>query len=334
MSPHSGSPKPAQSPIDRDCPCVRCGYNLRTLPTDASCPECDTPVAITFRARADELAGADRRWLRAMTDGALWLFLSLAIPAVFIFVPFPQIDRSNWLGRGRLLLTVALTQAIFALAACWRLATKEKDPPAPDDDQPMTRRVLRLAAVIWIILLTVIVGRSQQIMPAHPTEHRLLLLILSGIAIVSTLLVFRRLKYVARRLPSKALLHQCNFIGSQSPVAIVLLTLVLNRIGDSFGDGLDSFYYTLQVPVPGAGLPWALYSGSTLIRFVDWTDWDDQPKILLIAWPMLLTLATLLLAVQFLFALVRARRADSGLPAYCRDLIRTQSRHAAASTGA
>src|SRR5262245_52264499 len=31
--------------ITTDLPCMRCGYNLRTLGTDALCPECATPVA-------------------------------------------------------------------------------------------------------------------------------------------------------------------------------------------------------------------------------------------------------------------------------------------------
>lgn len=35
---------PAPLHIDNDLPCYKCGYNLRTLQQDASCPECGTPV--------------------------------------------------------------------------------------------------------------------------------------------------------------------------------------------------------------------------------------------------------------------------------------------------
>lgn len=34
--------------IAADLPCHRCGYNLRTLGTDARCPECNFPVYDTF----------------------------------------------------------------------------------------------------------------------------------------------------------------------------------------------------------------------------------------------------------------------------------------------
>ena len=34
----------APATIDRDLPCHRCGYNLRTLPAGGVCPECEAPV--------------------------------------------------------------------------------------------------------------------------------------------------------------------------------------------------------------------------------------------------------------------------------------------------
>ncbi|MEM6748869.1 MAG: hypothetical protein AAF612_00195 [Planctomycetota bacterium] len=30
--------------VEHDLPCLRCGFNLRTLPVDADCPECRLPV--------------------------------------------------------------------------------------------------------------------------------------------------------------------------------------------------------------------------------------------------------------------------------------------------
>ena len=39
---------PPAGPIDVDCPCVRCGYNLRGLPEDINCPECGCPVGRTL----------------------------------------------------------------------------------------------------------------------------------------------------------------------------------------------------------------------------------------------------------------------------------------------
>src|SRR5882757_5920956 len=88
---------PAPPLIDRDCPCVGCRYNLRTSPLDARCPECAKPVLETPRGHAQRLAGADRRWLRAITSGILWLILAFLIPALFLVVPFPREPLMTWM---------------------------------------------------------------------------------------------------------------------------------------------------------------------------------------------------------------------------------------------
>lgn len=64
--------------IEADMPCMRCGYNLRSLQSDAICPECATPVQHTIRYRW--LPFADPVWLKRLRRGAtsvLWLILAL-----------------------------------------------------------------------------------------------------------------------------------------------------------------------------------------------------------------------------------------------------------------
>jgi hypothetical protein len=46
-SPEDG-PLDEQGRIAADCPCIRCGYNLRTLLPDINCPECGCPVSRTL----------------------------------------------------------------------------------------------------------------------------------------------------------------------------------------------------------------------------------------------------------------------------------------------
>lgn len=78
----------AMETIDADVPCARCGYNLRTLPRDGSCPECGQSVSIslgiaTMRAtELGELRQIDPTRLRSLRRGA-----TLATVAWFAGLP-------------------------------------------------------------------------------------------------------------------------------------------------------------------------------------------------------------------------------------------------------
>lgn len=58
-----------------DLPCLTCGYNLRTLSTNANCPECGNPVSQTLR---NTLWLADPVWLkRVRRDVDLLILMSI-----------------------------------------------------------------------------------------------------------------------------------------------------------------------------------------------------------------------------------------------------------------
>jgi hypothetical protein len=52
-----------EAPLDRDLPCLTCGYNLRGLPPGSRCPECGLAIAVTLDV--DQLPGGI---LRAAED--------------------------------------------------------------------------------------------------------------------------------------------------------------------------------------------------------------------------------------------------------------------------
>ena len=63
-----------------DLPCFKCGYNLRSLALDATCPECASPIQDTIRF--GWLQFADPAWLRRIRQGAtctLWLILMIVM---------------------------------------------------------------------------------------------------------------------------------------------------------------------------------------------------------------------------------------------------------------
>ena len=58
-------------------PCLRCRYDLKSLPFDGNCPECGSPIATTTRLqigpakpRDEAEAGAVRRWFKAARTAA------------------------------------------------------------------------------------------------------------------------------------------------------------------------------------------------------------------------------------------------------------------------
>lgn len=72
--------------IAEDKLCIECGYNLRTLRTDAHCTECGQPVADSLKGQ--ELAFASVPWLRVVCRGFRLLNLAIAIMLGWILVFF------------------------------------------------------------------------------------------------------------------------------------------------------------------------------------------------------------------------------------------------------
>jgi hypothetical protein len=150
---------------------------------------------------------------------------------------------------------------------------------------------------------------------------------LSWSGVVATILLFRRLKHVAGRIPSRALLYQSNIVGSQLPIATLL---VASFASGDFRYAPEAFQYAILTPLPGVGLPWplALRAHPFDASFWDWLFYEVrslEPDFLIFAWAIIVTYATLFLAIQFLIALIRVRRADHELSTYSRALLTSQS---------
>ena len=316
---------PAAEPqlIDRDCPCSTCQYNLRTVSLAARCPECATPVIDSLRAHAQSAAATDPKWLRAITNSLLWLILAMLFPWLFLVVGVPERSLGSWLTFDRLRLAVFLTPAILAIAASWRMgAAPRRIYRSADDDQPVTRWLLRGFALVWLLPLLIIAGPlSDPLFNLQPYE--LLLLLLGWSSLITTLFFFRRLKYVARKINSRLLRIQCDIIGSQWPVATVLLTIVLDRREFLYPEP-DALVYAATTPLPAIGVPWLLMANAERLRWLSWNYVENNPEIILKSWPVFVHLATFILAIEFLVTLIRVRRrqsSDRDLPAYCKDLL-------------
>jgi hypothetical protein len=149
--------------IDRDLPCRRCQYNLRTLPADGRCPECGEPVSASSQYRAP-----DARWLRAQARGCCLLVagnaLLIAGMATSAWGPFKELTiplaigvggfRAWLLGVSRQLvglgtaaeafpISLSLAGVALAVAGTLQIARRESGEPEP----PRTK-VLRLGLTL------------------------------------------------------------------------------------------------------------------------------------------------------------------------------------------
>src|SRR5438128_2549555 len=67
----------AEGRVCVDAVCLGCGYNLRSLPEDAVCPECAQPVRRSLAG--EQLRFAQAQWVRLLARGATCLVIALAI---------------------------------------------------------------------------------------------------------------------------------------------------------------------------------------------------------------------------------------------------------------
>ena len=74
----------ADGRIDQDLPCLKCGYNLRTLRDDGQCPECGASVHES--ARLAWLCQHDRVWLRKLAGSTVWIGIAMICFVSFLSV--------------------------------------------------------------------------------------------------------------------------------------------------------------------------------------------------------------------------------------------------------
>lgn len=116
--------------LDEDLECGECGYNLRSLPHDAICPECATPIAdsLSRRLRAFQITRWSAiRWIRRGL--LLWVFSillwGLGITYCTMRVAWATDLRvaARWSLYGVIQSNIAwVFEAIGLVCLCWGLA--------------------------------------------------------------------------------------------------------------------------------------------------------------------------------------------------------------------
>lgn len=113
--------------IDADVPCMRCGYNLRTLPRDGACPECGTSITETLRHHVirDSELGRLRLlgdpWLQAMRRGLDGTIAAWFAGASIIVLLTGGISMYTAVG-GSLYLLPFVASFVVSCRAAWHIA--------------------------------------------------------------------------------------------------------------------------------------------------------------------------------------------------------------------
>ena len=75
----------AAAAVDRDASCIECGYNLRGLPIDGTCPECGAGIAASLEAA--ERWGLSGDGLRDTVRGLRQIRTSLVLTSIVMVLP-------------------------------------------------------------------------------------------------------------------------------------------------------------------------------------------------------------------------------------------------------
>ncbi len=66
--------------------CITCGYDLRSLPTEQSCPECGTPIELSLRG--DLLSLSDPAWIAKIARGQSLLVIGVRLCLIVMVCTF------------------------------------------------------------------------------------------------------------------------------------------------------------------------------------------------------------------------------------------------------
>src|SRR5882724_5427937 len=122
--------------LNQNLPCLRCGYNLRTLSIDARCPECSTPVASSLNPAP--LRYEDPSWtsILALAMGLLLVATSLELLYIIASLLDPSSDTLQSIAQ------FAEPLHAFANPLTW-VAVFVLGKPNPRALSPLSRNRLR-----------------------------------------------------------------------------------------------------------------------------------------------------------------------------------------------
>jgi hypothetical protein len=212
--------------------CYRCGYDLRGIANDGACPECGL-LAERSRRVTNELHDTRPRWLRSLSRGIDLILLAIFAPIGESFVaaiilrfcspswnPYPDFTGFDLsavlLGLGVILLT-----------------RPEGYPPADRADRRL-RILMRIVVIIPVAAMVLLQLQLHLLISSGGKlflfgEQGLVVLLVLFFAIFAflPLLLFLRLRGLARRVRSAHLAEHCIIVGVGAFVSMLYIAAVI-----------------------------------------------------------------------------------------------------------
>ncbi len=152
-------PTDGEGRVNVDVPCTRCGYNLRSLAADGTCPECGTLVEESARRRY--LRFADPSWVRGLAGGAGLLLICLIgliiVPLLYALVVAGTTLPGVHFGQC-IIGPLVLAFSIVGIVGLVRLSRREPAEEALGTERLTARSFLRLC--LWLLAAIVAVGMA------------------------------------------------------------------------------------------------------------------------------------------------------------------------------
>jgi hypothetical protein len=277
---------------DRPDDCYRCGYPLLGIDDEQPCPGCGL-LARRSRRQTDELHNTRPRWLKRISRGANLILLAIVISAAWPFVTTWIMRRMSWLRIGGMgwdslpLLGFDIASVAF-VAGAWLLCSAEKYPPADRADRRL-RWALRVFAVtpILVVLLGHVIGYyyrvpvrwvrigGLRVTPISTVQRVFWAALMVGCTPLP-LLLFARLKGLAKRARSAHLAEHCMIVGVGTTASLVLFGTFAWISNNASRWGWGSYWTSrsqialgMTVALAVAAILFTLWSLYLFIRFTD-----------------------------------------------------------------
>jgi hypothetical protein len=175
--------RPERSPvIDTDLPCVRCGYNLRTLDRKGHCPECGLPVLLSIGG--DSLAHASPRWLCTVQRG-----LDMMIGSTALAIPLAIARQIS--AQGLAIVLEILVAALGLYGVLCFTAVEPRETLRPQGARLQT--VGRVLGVLQVLCAALSLGRFLDLPPNAVSVAAGLGAVLSILLLIFVLVYMQRL---------------------------------------------------------------------------------------------------------------------------------------------
>lgn len=221
----SAAPGGFSGQVDFDCPCRRCGYNLRGLDALGRCPECGTPVGLS--AHGDLLRFADPKWLQTISSG-----LSLVLWGVLVSMLVGMLSRLlSAAGSQVLVAGLGLIGSIIYVVGAYRFT--EPDPSGLSDGKYVnTRKFVRIALALSVIgsvmsMVALLIGLPGAIGIVIGVVG----LLLGAIGYVGEWARLRYMRALALRIPEPQLASAAAFLSWAYPITSAIMVLGAGALG-------------------------------------------------------------------------------------------------------